>query len=100
MPDLSRLFKVSAGVQQVCGDAAPRAPPADDPTVNPGQSFLGKFAGERRKEGFFGQWSNCISRPRIFRPAPPAPADAARPRRPGVCDLAGDLGGCAESTGL
>ena len=37
------------------GGPEPRAPPADDEIVNPGQSFLGKFAGKRRKEAFFGQ---------------------------------------------
>ena len=92
--------EVSSRVQHESGGPAPRAPPADDQNVNPGQSFPGKFAGERRKEAFFRQRWIFISRARIFRPAPPAPADAARPRRPGVCDLAGNLGGCAESTGL
>jgi hypothetical protein len=28
---------------------SPRAPPADDLIVNPGQSFLGKFSGKCRK---------------------------------------------------
>ena len=79
---------------------SPRVCLADEQNVNPGQSFLGKFAGKRQKEAFIGHRSLHISRARIFRPAPPAPADAARRRRPGVCDLAGDLDACAESPGL
>ena len=47
--------EVSARVQQGYKDPDPTAPPADDQNVNPGQSFLGKFAGKRRKEAFFGQ---------------------------------------------
>ena len=41
--------EVSSRVQQESGGPDPRASLAEDPTVNPGQSFLGKFAGMRRK---------------------------------------------------
>ena len=41
--------EVSARVQQESGGPDPRASLAEDPTVNPGQSFLGQFAGKRRK---------------------------------------------------
>ena len=47
--------EVSARLQQESGGPDPRASLAEDPTVNPGQSFLGKFAGKGQKEGFFGQ---------------------------------------------
>ena len=47
--------EVSARVQQESGGPEPWASLAEDPTVNPGQSFLGQSAGKRRKEGFFGQ---------------------------------------------
>ena len=40
--------------QQESRGPDPRAPAAEDPTVNPGKSFPGQFAGKRRKEGFFG----------------------------------------------
>ena len=39
--------------QQELDGPEPTAPLADDQNVNPGQSFLGKFAGKRRKEAFF-----------------------------------------------
>ena len=38
--------EVSSRVQQESGGLDPRASHAEDPTVNPGQSFLGKFAGK------------------------------------------------------
>ena len=41
--------------QQESRGPEPGVPPAEDPTVNPVQSFLGQFAGKRRKLGFFGQ---------------------------------------------
>ena len=41
--------EVSSSVQQEYVGPNPRVPPADDQNVNPGQSFPGKFAGERRK---------------------------------------------------
>ena len=41
--------EVSASVQQESRGPDPRAPPAEDQNVNPGESFLGKFAGKRRK---------------------------------------------------
>ena len=47
--------EVSARVQQESGGPDPRASLAEDPTVNPGQSFLCQFAGKGQKEGFFGQ---------------------------------------------
>jgi hypothetical protein len=100
MPDLSRLFKVSARVEQVCGGPAPRAPAADDQKVNPDQSFPCKFAGKCRKWAFFGQRWNFISRPRFFRPAKPAPLDRAHQRRPGASELAGLPSACAESRHL
>ena len=40
--------------QQGSGGPDPRAPPAADQNGNPGQSFLGQFAGKGRKWPFFG----------------------------------------------
>ena len=45
--------EVSARVQQESGGPEPRASLAEDPTVNPGQSFPCKFAGKGRKWAFF-----------------------------------------------
>jgi hypothetical protein len=53
--------EVSARVQQESGGPEPGASLAEDPTVNPGQSFSCKFAGERRKWAFFGHRSNFFS---------------------------------------
>ena len=47
--------EVSARVQQESGGPDPRASLAEDPTVNPSESFLCQFAGKRRKDGSFGQ---------------------------------------------
>ena len=41
--------EVSARVQQESGGPDPRASLAEDPTVNPGQSFLGQFAWKWQK---------------------------------------------------
>ena len=53
--------EVSASVQQESWGSDTRAPPADDNSVNPGKSFLGKFAGKRRKEGFSA--NDCCTSP-------------------------------------
>ena len=47
--------EVSARVQQESGGPEPRASPAENLIVNPGESFLCHFAGKGQKEGFFGQ---------------------------------------------
>ena len=92
--------EVSSRLQQESGGPAPRASLTEEQIVNPGQSFLGKFAGKRRKWAFIGQLSIFISRPRFFLLGKPAPFDRAHQSQPGVCDLAGVLGACAESPGL
>ena len=56
---------------------------------NPGQSFLCQVAGNRRKQGFFGQWSLNISRTRFYLSAKPPPLDRVQLRRPCVSDLPG-----------
>ena len=40
---------------QVADGAEPSVSAAEEQIVNPGQSFLGQAAENRRKEGFFGQ---------------------------------------------
>ena len=82
-------WEVSWRVQQESGDPVPGAPPAEDPTVNPGQSFLCKFAGESRKEGFFGQWLLPISWPKMNLSAKLRPSDAAQQLWPNLIKLAG-----------
>ena len=46
--------EVSARVQQESGGPKARVSAADDQNVNPGQSFVGQFAGRCRKWAFFG----------------------------------------------
>ena len=53
--DSPQSGEVSARVQQESEGPDPRAPPSENFIVNPGQSFLGQFAGKGQKEGFFGQ---------------------------------------------
>ena len=67
--------EVSWRVQQESGGPDPRAAPADDQNGNPGQSFLGKFAGECLKWAFLSQWTKHISWTRFFLSAKPRPSD-------------------------
>ena len=55
MPDLSTAWEVSARVSSSGRGLDPRGSAAEEQIVNPAQIFLGKFAGKRRKEAFFGQ---------------------------------------------
>ena len=63
---------------------------------NPGHSFLCQVAGNRRKWGFFGQWSRRISWPRFYLPDKLPPADRVQRRRPCVSDLSGRCDACTE----
>ena len=86
--------EVSWRVQQESGGPDLRAPPAEDPPVNPGQSFLGQFAGKCLKEAFFGQWLLPISWPKMKLSAKPPPSDRAQGRRQCVSNLAGLCNKC------